>query len=96
MLPDFMDREQYCELRRRQPNIDEYVNATNIIRSLVQAVPIFKKATIDDLKVSTSLKSHLISGDSNPSMNSLEGHLYLIILQDTPFIVEQKLQNCKN
>lgn len=94
ILPDFLDREQYCEVRRGQPYIDEYINISNMIRTLVTNIPTFKESSIDSLKVTTSCKTHLFSDGGNHrdhGENSIiHDHLYLVFLRETPFIVDSR------
>lgn len=91
MLPDFMNREQYCEIRRKHSSINEYVTISNLIKSLYQNVSLFNKTDIRDVIVSTSFKTYLFSNDTNLRKGSpVKDHIYLIFLQKIPYIVESR------
>ncbi|WP_026908233.1 PqqD family protein [Paucisalibacillus globulus] len=90
MLPDFMNREQYCEIRRKHHYIDEYINASNTIKYLLQNVSLFKDINFQDVAVSTSMKSHIFSNDISVRNSFVKEHIYLVYIQQTPIIVESR------
>ncbi|WP_339216621.1 hypothetical protein [Ornithinibacillus sp. FSL M8-0202] len=91
MLPNYMNREQYCEIRRKHQYIGEYINISNIIKHLLENVPLFINAKYQDVKVSTPFNTHMFSNDIISNSNSLiKEHIYLLYIQDEPIIVENR------
>ncbi|WP_042142088.1 hypothetical protein [Paucisalibacillus sp. EB02] len=90
MLPDFMSREQFCEIRRKHQYIDEYINASNVIKYLLQNVSLFKDTNFRDVAVSTSCKSHIFSNAMSKGNSFVKEHVYLVFIQKTPIIIESR------
>jgi len=93
MIPDFMDKSVYCEVRRSNPEIPEYLIKKSILEYLLTNSRTLRDSSPEEIKFSTSNITHLfpMRGDSNNSI--VEGYVHLFYVKDSPMLFEAVRNN---
>ncbi|HOV26311.1 MAG TPA: hypothetical protein PK566_08130 [Pseudobacteroides sp.] len=93
MIPDFMDNDVYCEIRRSNPEIPEYLIKKSILEYLLTNSKTLRDTSPEDFKFSTSYITHLfpMKGDSKNSI--VEGYIHLFYVNNSPMLFEAVRNN---
>ncbi|MED4071274.1 hypothetical protein [Priestia endophytica] len=62
-LPSYMNSNQYCFIRKSQPQIEHYMLTTSVLKMLIAGTSYFRKQNIQDIRISNKYTSHYLHLD---------------------------------
>lgn len=93
MIPDFMDKGAYCETRRANPEIPEYLIKKSILEYLLNNSKTLRDSGADNIKFSTPYITHLYPKRGNSNNGTIEGFVHLFYINGSPMLFEAVRNN---
>lgn len=89
-LPSFMNAEQYCDIRRKESELQQFIHHIEVFRGLYNFSKVLQNVPIEDIRVTLPNCSHILP--SNLDKNSeitVQPHIILFWVAQQPIVFNE-------
>jgi hypothetical protein len=82
-LPDYMNSEQYCFIRKNQPEIEQYMITASVLQIVMRGTSYFKDINLQDIMVSNQFHSKYFQLEkSEDTESNVNKHIFLFYVNN--------------